>query len=60
MIRGFWEEMSELQAEGWVMLFAKEVINFVQVVTLAAHVASRVWVIRTRDFAAWKKEREFC
>jgi hypothetical protein len=52
-------EMSELHAEGWVMLFAKEVISFEQVVTLAAHVASRVWVIWTRDFSAWKKEREF-
>ena len=52
-------ERSELHAEVWVMLFAKEDINCEQEVTLAAHVASRVWVIWTRDFSAWKKEREF-
>jgi len=58
-IMGFSVERSELHAEDWMMLFAKEVINFEQVVTLAPHVASRVWLIRTRFFSAWKKEREF-
>lgn len=42
------------------MLLAKEVINFVQEVTFAAHDASRVWVILTILFSAWKKDREFC
>jgi hypothetical protein len=27
---------------------------------LAAQVASRTWVMRTRDLEAWKKETEFC
>jgi hypothetical protein len=39
---------------------AKVDINFEQVVRFALHVASRVWVIRRRDFSAWKKETEFC
>lgn len=43
----------------WVRFDAKVDISFVQVVRFALHVASRVWVIRTRDFSAWKKETEF-
>lgn len=30
-----------------------------QEVIFAAQLASRTWVMRTRDFEAWKKEIEF-
>jgi len=58
-MRGFLDVRSELQPEVEVMLEAKEVMVFVQDVTLAAHVTSRVWDILVMLFAAWKKDREF-
>ena len=59
MMRGFWELRSDAQAVEVVMFEAKEDIRGVQVVRLAAHVASRVWEMRTRDLESWKKELEF-
>ena len=59
VMRGFWDARSDAQAVEVVMLEAKEDIKGVQVERLAAHVASRVWEMRTRDFEAWKKELEF-
>jgi len=53
-------ERSDAHALWLVMLDAKEVIKALHLVTFAAHVASRVWVIRRTDFEAWKKELEFC
>ncbi len=41
------------------MLLAKAAISLEHVVTFAAQEKSRVWVIRTRDFEAWKNELEF-
>jgi len=38
------------------MLVVRAFISFVHVVTSAAHVASRVWVMRVMDLEAWKKE----
>jgi len=38
------------------MLVARAFISFVHDVTSAAHVASRVWVMRVTDLEAWKKE----
>jgi len=58
-MRGFWEARSDAQAVEVVMFEAKVDIRGVQVERLAAHVASRVWEIRTRDLEAWKKELEF-
>ena len=43
-----------------VMFAARAFMRVVHVVTLAAHVASRVSVMRTSDLEAWKKELEFC
>lgn len=42
------------------MLLAREVMRVEHVWTLAEQEASRVWVMRTRDLEAWKKEFEFC
>lgn len=50
---------SDEQAEEEVRFVAKEFMRVVQIVTLAAQVASRVWEMRTRDFSTWKKEMEF-
>lgn len=47
------------QVEGDVMLFAREVIRELHFSMGAEQVASRVWVMRTRDLEAWKKELEF-
>lgn len=47
------------QVEGDVMLFAREVIRELHLSMGAEQVASRVWVMRTRDLEAWKKELEF-
>jgi hypothetical protein len=41
------------------MLEARLFMRVVQVLTLAAQVASRVWVMRRTDLEAWKKELEF-
>jgi len=41
------------------MFEAKSAINGTHIVWLAEQVASRVWVIRTKDFSAWKKDIEF-
>jgi hypothetical protein len=59
-MRGFWEERSEAHAVEVVMFEANDDMRGVQVERLAAHVASRVWEMRTRDLEAWKKELEFC
>lgn len=42
------------------MFEAKEERTVVQTVTSAAQEKSRVWVMRTSDLEAWKKELEFC
>lgn len=60
MISGFSVERSEAQFVVAVMLLAQEVMIVVHCVTLAAQVASRVWVIRVTDLEAWKKEVELC
>jgi hypothetical protein len=41
------------------MFEARLFMRVVQVLTLAAQVASRVWVMRRTDLEAWKKELEF-
>jgi hypothetical protein len=58
-MRGFSEARSEAQAVEVVMLEAKADMSRVQVVRLAAHVASRIWEMRTSDLESWKKELEF-
>jgi hypothetical protein len=42
-----------------VMFAARALMRVEHVDTSAAQVASRVWVMRTRDLEAWKKELEF-
>lgn len=59
-MRGFWDARSDAQAVEVVMFDAKAAMSGVQVERLAAHVASRVWEMRTRDLESWKKELEFC
>lgn len=49
MMRGFWDARSDAQAVEVVMFEAKADMSGAQVVRLAAHVASRVWEMRTRD-----------
>lgn len=56
---GFWAFRSSPQLELDVRLLAIVDISCVQVVMFAAQVASRVWVMRTMDLAAWKKDWEF-
>lgn len=48
------------QAFGEVMFEAMEFIRLEHDWEFAEHEASRVWVIRTMDLEAWKKELEFC
>ena len=42
------------------MLEANDDMRFEHDCALAEQEASRVWVMRTRDLEAWKKELEFC
>ena len=48
-MRGFWDARSEAQADAVVIFEAKADMRGAQVAALAAHVASRVWEILTRD-----------
>lgn len=60
MTSGLAARRSTEQAVVEVMLEAIEDISVEHDCALAEQEASRVWVMRTRDLEAWKKELEFC
>lgn len=60
MTSGLAARRSTEQASVEVMFEANDDMRFEHDCALAEQEASRVWVMRTRDLEAWKKELEFC
>lgn len=60
MTRGLEASRSEEHVDSEVMFCARADMRLVQVLRSALQEASRVWVMRTTDLEAWKKEFEFC